>query len=146
MNETAINTHNLRIGFGKHKGELWTRVPVSYLKWLVNTPAPPGYSGDGAKIAAAELARRGTATPTIEVSGHAIDRASLNCRKSWHQTSKKDEGIHAWLCRMADEALTHGLNARNSDDGSESSIEYHGLKFVFAQGEIYPSLKTVMPL
>ncbi len=32
-----INTHHLTVGFGKHKGELWTRVPVSYLRWLVNS-------------------------------------------------------------------------------------------------------------
>ncbi len=135
-----INTHNLRIGFGKHCGELWTRVPVGYLKYLVNTPAPAGMDSSAGRIAAAELKRRGTVTPTLEVSGHAIDRASLSCRRRWHETAiDEQEGLHAWLCRMAQEALDSAL----SHDGSK--IEYQGLKFAFEYGEAWPVLKTVMP-
>ena len=135
---TEIDTHHLVCDFGKHKGELWTRVPVSYLKWLVNQPPRPGFTGTD--IAKAELARRGSFTPTIEVSGHAIDRASLNCRKIWHQTARDaEEGLHAWLCRMAAEALENGEVLESG------KIRYAGMKFVVDHGEIYPTLKTVHP-
>jgi hypothetical protein len=135
---TDINTHNLRVDFGKHKGELWTRVPVAYLKWLTNkAPINPGdIAGD---IARSELKRRGTVTPTIEVSGHAIDRASLSCRKIWHETRGPDEGLHAWLCRMAQAAL-------DAKDETKSGKFHHcGMLFAFEFGECYPALKTVMP-
>ena len=135
---SEINTHNLVCDFGKHKGELWTRIPVSYLKWLVNTPARDGSTAPA--IAAAELNRRGTVTPTIEVSGHAIDRASLNCRKIWHETAlNEEEGLHAWLCRMATEALEKGEKLESG------KIRYSRMKFVFEDGELYPVLKTVHP-
>lgn len=140
-----INTHNLRIEFGKHKGELWTRVPVSYLKWLVNSPP---FRGDthSIEIGKAELERRGTFTPTVEISGHAIDRASLSCRKTWHQTAKSDqEGIHAWLCRVAAEALATVPVAELTEIGAEGRIDHLGLRFVFLFGECWPVLKTVMP-
>jgi hypothetical protein len=69
-----IDTHNLIVEFGKHKGERWTRVPISYLKWLVNV------GSQYAEIAQAELDRRGTRlTHDINLTGHAIDRASLRC-------------------------------------------------------------------
>jgi len=140
---TEINTHDLICEFGKHKGARWTRIPVSYLKWLVNTPSVNGSSAQS--IAAAELKRRGTVTPTLEVSGHAIDRASLACRKTWHQTARDDEeGLHAWLCRVAQEALDsqHPDLATIAD---EVKIPYLGMKFVFKFGEAWPILKTVIP-
>ena len=100
----SINTHGMICDFGRHKGERYTRIPVSYLKWLANTPEHKAH-----EIAKAELARRGTVTPDLEVSGHAIDRASLSCRKIWHQTASSDqEGLHAWLSRVAAEALERG--------------------------------------
>ena len=139
----SINTHNLRITFGKHNGELWTRVPVSYLKWLVNSPP---FRGDtqSIEIAKAELERRGTVTPTIDVSGHAIDRASLSCRAIWHQTAKDgNEGLHAWLCRVATEALAT-QPAERAEIAEEAKIPYLGLIFVFQFGEAWPVLKTIM--
>lgn len=129
----SIETHNLIVDFGKHQGERYTRLPVSYLKWLANTPNHRAH-----EIAKAELARRGTTTPTIEVSGHAIDRASLSCRKRWHETRGADEGIHAWLCRMAQEAIDKGTE-RNG------KREYAGMQFAFEMDGSWPVLKTVMP-
>lgn len=137
MTAPAINTHNVIVEFGKHRGVPWTRVPVSYLKWLVNAPAPD-FGTDWRPYARAELERRGTHTPDIEVSGHAIDRASLNCRAIWHGTREKDEGIHAWLCRMAAEALKVGTE----ENGKR---RHAGMFFAFEMGELYPVLKTVMP-
>ena len=65
----AINTHGQRIEFGKHKGELFTRLPVSYLKWMINENAQQS------DIAKAEFERRGDTMPEVELSGHAIDNA-----------------------------------------------------------------------
>ncbi len=143
-----INTHGLIVDFGKHAGQPWTRVPVSYLRWLVNTP---GGSRTNAKaIAAAELKRRGTTLPTIELSGHALDRASLACRKIWHQTAKDDqEGLYSWLCRIGREAIERGGEAMKDHAAlgfADWETEYLGLRIVFSLGEHYPTMKTVYPL
>ena len=133
MTTAGINTHNLLCDFGKHNGEPYTRIPVSYLKWLANTPNHRAH-----EIAKAELSRRGTTTPTIEVSGHAIHRASLSCRKRWHETRGENEGIHAWLCRMAAEALENGQEINGKH-------EWAGMKFAYELDGVWPVLKTVMP-
>jgi uncharacterized protein (DUF3820 family) len=126
-----INTHNLVVDFGKHKGTLWTRLPVSYLKWLANE------KGKHAEIALAELKRRGTVTPEIEVSGHAIDRASQQCIGKWTELRLPNEGLHAWLCRMAKEARDRGRR-------KGEKYQHAGMLFVFNEGELYPVLMTVM--
>jgi len=127
-----INTHGELISFGKHKGERWTRIPVSYLRWLANefeTWRP---------MAVAELKRRGTTLDqAVEISGHALDRASLNCRRLWYDTSEEGEGLNAWLIRIATEAL--------ESKGQKELVRYKGLKMIFTFGEYYPVLKTVMP-
>ena len=128
-----INTHNLKIDFGKHKGELWTRVPTSYISWLANHKE----ESENVKIARAEHKRRGTAYPNIEISGHAVDRASLHCRKIWHETKTKDEGLNSWLIRMSNEAL-------QVNDIKGEKYCYLGMKFVFEFGEYYPTLKTII--
>lgn len=136
MNDAAINTHGLTIDFGKHSGELWTRVPVNYLLWMVNQPE---MAADRKQTAQAELDRRGTVKPTIDISGHAIDRASLRFRKTWHQTAlNDDEGLHAWLCRIATEALASGEKLESG------KIRHLGIKFVFEEGSDWPVLKSVM--
>lgn len=131
----TVNTHNLIVDFGKHKGERWTRIPISYLKWLVNSGT------QYANIAQSELDRRGITTPTdLEISGHAIDRASLFCWKVWRETRQKEEGIHSWLYKIANIALTEGVVVGEDKEGRE----YLGLKFVFQFGEIYPTLITII--
>lgn len=128
-----INTHGMLVDFGKYKDQLYTRIPVGYLKWMVQC------SHSRSEIAKAELKRRGTVTPTLEVSGHAIDSASLRLRWYWHETAKsKDEGLHAWLVRMSQEALLKG----KMDE--EGRVFYGKMKFVFENGE-WPVLKTCMP-
>ena len=131
---TEINTHNLVIDFGKHKGELWTRLPVSYLKWLVNV------SARNADIAEAELKRRGTHTPDLDVSGHAIDRASLLLWQTYETTREPSEGLHAWLCRVAQEALDKGVV-----DHKDRHLHL-GMQFAFETDCQWPVLKTVMPI
>lgn len=133
MAEGALNTHGHYMKNGKHQGELITRVPVSYLKWMVQ-----GRHSD-AEWAEAELKRRGTHTPKLDVSGHAIDSASLRCRKIWHATRRDgSEGLHAWLCRVAAEAYEAG--GRIIGD----RVEYEGMLFAFDIDGAYPILKTVM--
>jgi len=127
-----MNTHGLKINFGKHAGTLYTRVPVQYLKWMVQC------SHSKADIAKAELERRGTVTPNVEISGHAIDSASLRLRWLWHETSKKNEGLHAWLVRFCEDAL------KNHKMDEENCIYLDEVKLVFEPGE-WPILKTCMP-
>lgn len=129
----TINTHNLICDFGKHKGTAYTRLPVSYLTWMV------GSNHSRADIAAAELKRRGTVTPDLDVSGHAIDRASLSCRKIWHETRGGEEGLHAWLCRVAREAL----DKKQIDQ--KGRYHHLGMQFAFEFEGVWPVLKTVMP-
>jgi uncharacterized protein (DUF3820 family) len=125
------NIHGKRLDFGKHKGELWTRVPISYLKWLAST------DNRWTKIAVLELKRRGTTTPTIEVSGHAIDRASQHCLSIW-QGEETGEGLSSWLRRLAQEAIDNGEKYR------EDAYLYRGMKFCFELEGNWPILKTVM--
>jgi hypothetical protein len=129
---SEINTHNLIVDFGKHKGELYTRLPVSYLFWMTNA------NHSRADIAKAELERRGTVLPTLDISGHAIDRASLSCRKIWHQTKQENEGLHAWLVRITTEAI-----AENKQDKSGRYC-YNGMRFAVEMDGCWPVLKTVM--
>lgn len=128
----TINTHGVYITFGKHKGELLTRVPVSYLRWMINSKAQMH------NLAKAELERRGDMMPTVEVSGHAIDNASIRCRKRWHETKLEGEGIYSWLMRITLEAAEKG---EKLDSGK---TKYLGMKLVIEQGEEFPVLKTIM--
>ena len=127
----AINTHHMVCDFGKYKGTLYTRVPVGYLRWMVNNKVREY------EIAAAELKRRGAVLPDIEVSGHAIDRASQQLIGAWTRTRHLDEGLHAWLVRMAVDALREGKKKGDK-------YHYNGMKFAFEQDTEWPVLKTVM--
>lgn len=126
-----INTHGYIMPIGRHAGQPITRVPVSYLTWMV------GARHSLADVARAELQRRGTTLPTLDISHHAIDRASLHCRKIWHETCLEDEGIASWLHRIAAEALK-----REPDD--KGRHVYAGMKFVFEMDGEWPVLKTVV--
>lgn len=127
-----INTHGITINYGKHKGELFTRLPVSYLRFMINNKTPMW------EIARAEFDRRGSTIPKVEISGHAIDSASLRVRKIWHETRSKTEGLHSWLQRITLEAIDNG-----SKDHS-GKILYKGMKLVIKEGEEFPVLKTIM--
>jgi len=133
--ETEIDTHGLVVDFGKYKGQRWTRIPVSYLRWLANQ------EGSKTDIARAELGRRGIGLHdrAVEVSGHAIDSASLRLH-GYYRRNRRDsnEGLHAWLQRFAEEALNdHEMDA-------QGRIHYEGVRLVFEDGSLYPILKTVM--
>lgn len=127
-------THGVLMEFGKHQGERITRVPVSYLRWMVNEGTPQ------ADLAAAELMRRGTVFPEIDISGHAIDRASIRFLKQWEATRQKDEGLHAWLVRMATAAIRHEAGTREND---RMNYSHQGITFCFKAGLRWPVLLTV---
>lgn len=131
-----MNTHGVMLPFGKHKGEALTRVPASYIRWMANQTE---MQGEWKELAKAEQKRRGNTIPLIELSGHAIDRASLHVRKIWHETAlSPDEGLYSWLQRVTLEAIEKGEKLDNG------KIRYLGMKFVIMQGEEFPVLKTIM--
>jgi hypothetical protein len=130
---TDVNPHGAVINYGKHKGDLFTRLPRSYLVWMINERAPQW------EIAKAEFERRGDTMPKIELSGHAIDNASLRVRKIWHETkASQEEGLWSWLQRVSLEALEKGEKLPSG------KTKYMGMKFVFEEGEEFPVLKTIM--
>lgn len=134
MTDDAIDTHHLRIGFGKHAGELWTRLPVSYLRWMCNADTRD------ADIAKAELDRRGIglADHPVEISAHAIDGASLRLAKYFRRDHNDDEGLHAWLVRKAIAALEH------HEPDAQGRIHHDQVRFVFEFDTTIPVLKTCM--
>lgn len=131
-----IDTQGMTIGFGKHSGELYTRLPCSYLWFMVNNTTREH------ETARAELDRRGmTDQPELEVSGHAIDGASLRCRKTWHKDRAENEGINSWLKRVSGEVLRDGKPVGDSKIYHERTR----LIFVFDHDGVWPILKTIYP-
>lgn len=126
-----MNTHNLKLDFGRYYGELYTRVHVSYLKWMVQC------NHHCSNIAESELKRRGTTTPEIDISGHAIDQASLRILSKWKIDCDMKIGFYSWLCKVAKHAYDKHLDKNNI-------AIYKNIKFVFELGK-YPVLKTCMP-
>ncbi len=131
--DESLNTHGVVLSFGKHKGKLLTRVPLQYIKWMMNSDVPQR------ALAKAEFKRRGDTMPIVELSGHAVDNASLRVRKIWHETAiNKDEGLYSWLQRMTLQALEQGVQLESG------KIKYLGMKFVIEQGEEFPVLVSIM--
>lgn len=118
---------------GRHKDLPITRVPVSYLKWMVC--AHHTYAVEAQQ----ELDRRGTVTPDIDISGHAIDRASLRIRRQWHQDREQKEGLHSWLVRRGKEAY----DLYKKFDRGDSRQAYIGIMWVFEDDGAWPVLKSV---
>jgi len=123
-----------RIAHGRHQGKKLNQVPVGYLRWMVNV------KHGNADLASAELKRRGTIKPEIDISGHAIDRASQRLLKKW-KSCGMDIGLYSWLAGMAKQALDHGVKTVN-DCGV--SVKYQGIKFMFQMDCEWPVLKTVV--
>lgn len=122
------------VSFGKHKGERWTRIPVSYLRWLINVESQ--YAGQ----AKAELERRGTVLEhEFHISGHAIDRFYLRYFKDG--ALKREDivemgGIYSALYKIASEALA---NAQGKEE-----VRYKKFKFIFKYEPLTTTLVTVM--
>ena len=128
-----IETKNLIVDFGRHEGERYTRLPVSYLNWMVNS------DHSKKEIAQAELKRRGTTMPELDLSGHAIDRFSQFLLSIWNEDKKADEGLHSWMLKNAAEALKTGLKI------TDEKYLYKDINWIFDLGSCYPVLKTVIP-
>jgi hypothetical protein len=134
-NAEEPEAYDVVLSFGKHAGQRLLDVPASYLRWLVNTS---GIDPKLRELAKAEYLRRGQVLPTLELSGHALDNASLRVRKIWHETAlSQDEGLHSWLMRVTAEAIEKGERLPSG------KIKYLKMKFVIEQGEVFPVLKTI---
>lgn len=131
--QVDLHAYVLRWG-KKHAGERIVHVRAGYLIWMVSNKAGPW------EIAQQELDRRRIVIPEIEISGHAIDSASLRIRRVWHEHREKAEGLHGWLCRMAVEARVEGVKQIEGDVWS-----YLGVKWVYGLDGRFPVLKTVIP-
>lgn len=117
---------------GRHVGESITRVPVSYLFWMVNA------GHEQAEDAREELKRRGSSNPTCEITGHAIDRASMKCLAIWQADRTDNEGLNAWLLRITQEALEFG------QDVGEDKYIWKDMQLVIRKAELFPVLVTIM--
>jgi hypothetical protein len=91
-------------------------------------------------LAKAEISRRGTVLPTLEISGHAIDRASLACRRTWHENRGNEEGLNAWLIRICNEAL-----ADNIIDHKGRYVWKGLLRLAIQNDGVWPVLLTIIP-
>lgn len=132
----GINTHGMTIGFGKHKDALYTRLPCGYLWWMVNNRSREY------EVAMAELDRRGMKErPTMDISAHAVDNASLRCLDSWDWDHDHNEGLHSWVVRIAREALEDG----NKFNDEKYVHRRTGLLLVFQLDLAWPVLVTMYP-
>ena len=134
-----LNTERLTVDFGTHKGTLYTRVPISYLRWMINRGHSRG------PIARAELKRRGIPIKPadLELTGHAIDRASQLFLDDWQAERDGDEGLHSWLLRRASDAVELSADRHPQDDGS-IRVNHRGIRFVIKHGDEWPVIVTVM--
>lgn len=123
---------------GKYKGAPITGVPTFYLrKFIAHRKA-----SELRDLAVKELERRGEVDfPNIEITSHAIDRASIRLGYLWAESSEKEEGLVTWLARMADEALAK--YKRNPDRGSVVRVKHKSIVFVFELKYITPVLVSV---
>lgn len=128
-----LDTRDVVLDFGKHRGSRIQNVPVNYLRFMVRNQTAMW------RYAEAEMQRRGSVLPQIEVSGHAIDSASLRVRHAWHEDRDEKEGLHAWLCRRAWEAW----NLRQTE--LDEKVDLAGVRWVFDRDGVWPILKTVYP-
>lgn len=133
VNDSCLDKHGRFVmQNGRHTGKPITRVPVGYLFWMVRE------KHTHMNYALQEIQRRGSQLPDMEISGHAIDRASTYCLGVWQKTRLDDkEGLHSWLLRVSGAAL---INGKKGGDG----IYYLGIRFVFDYIGDWPILKTVI--
>lgn len=135
MSAPAIDTHDMLVDFGKYRGERYTRLPISYLRWMVNA------AHGKADIAKAELDRRGVPVMDdfVEISGHAIDTASLRAWFEYMSEREENEGLHAWLKRITKRALQEGR------PNGEGRLQTGGrVVLVVEEGATWLTVKTVL--
>jgi hypothetical protein len=134
---TKTDNGSVRMPNGKYVDQLITHVPPGYLRWMVRADHVM------AREAEAELERRGTPATAedIEVSAHALDRASIRHLETYLSDRQEDEGLHAWLLRRGSEAAKSPARTADAD---ASTHHYMRVVWVFGHGCIIPVLKTVL--
>lgn len=142
-----MNTHDAIMSFGKYAGQRVTRVPVGYLKWAVSNGAELMVTTkDGAfpfhEVARAEILRRGERLENIDVTLHAIDRASLYFIPKYRLERGHMEGIASWVGRLAWEAWQQRESIGKKGEDGIWKIEYSGIKFIIEE-MLIPVVKTV---
>ena len=147
-----MNPHNAYVRFGKYEGQRLTRVPVGYLKWAVANRCEGVVelaSGAGVplcNVAPFEIQRRGERLEDIEVSLHAIDRASLHFLPKFRLEHQTNEGLASWISRNAFDAWIRRNDLPGVEhDGDHWKISHNGIVFVFNELAL-PVLKTVEPV
>lgn len=146
-----LDTHNARVEFGKHAGELVTRVPVSYLRWAsgarVNAlvTLKDGRSLPFHEVAQAEMSRRGERLQDVDVSSHAIDRLSQRFLAVWQEHRKPDEGLMTWAQRMTDTLYRQYKTSAvlvTAEEEAQVTIEHLGIRWVIQKDLAVPVLLT----
>ena len=136
------------VHFGPYKGTLWNRVPIHYLKELVNTQPKDSLAYGLAKK---QLERREVSEEKqMDISRHALNRMSTRFLDEYISTRKElphgeYEGIVNYTNRLAWEAIENGTILPDEEDGI--MIEYQNKKWKFvrlANGE--PRLVTIVPI
>jgi hypothetical protein len=98
------------------------------------------------KVAMAELERRGTPMPMVEISGHAVDRMSQRYIHIWkaHRSKPKRAGTHEGLWSFMARAATEAIKiAGGVMESGEIEVEHYDVRWVIEFGYCVPILKTV---
>lgn len=136
------------VHFGPYKGTLWNRVPIHYLKEIVDTQPEDTTIWWQAKK---QLEKRAvSAEKQMDISRHAINRMSTRFLDEYISKRKElprgdYEGIVDYTNRLAWDAIKEGNIIPNDEDGI--LIEYQNKKWKFvrlANGE--PRLITIVPI
>ncbi len=121
--------------FGKFRGHFITRVPPSYLQWMITQGHPMAFK------AQEELERRGTkCTYRVDIKAHAIDRASQRLMYLWVSTAMENEGLFSWLVRRASDALD---TLPKDQRLGNLKLEHDGVIFVMDFSTLIPVVKSV---
>lgn len=136
------------VHFGPYKGTLWNRVPIHYLKEIVDTQPEDTTIWWQAKK---QLEKRAVSKEKqMDISRHAINRMSTRFLDEYISKRKElprgdHEGIVGYTNRLAWDAIKDGTILPNTEDGI--MIEYQNKKWKFvrlANGE--PRLITIVPI
>lgn len=115
---------------GRYSGQPIRRVPTDYLTWMVDADHA---EAEAAKV---EIERRKNEIGAVEILPMAIDRASTGCLRIFERTRNSREGLYSWLLRMANGALSSGVQR-------EGRVAYGGMLFAFDRSGMWPVLKSV---
>lgn len=143
-----IDTHHAKVWFGKHQGQLLTRVPIGYLNWGVAVAADgPVELSDGRMVAfheaaRAEIQRRGERIQDMDISGHAIDRMSDRYISRWADLKKEGEGLYSFMQRVAKAAIDENAGAEPDERGIVQ-VNKHGLVWCIKVDQAVPTVITV---